>query len=107
MKKIKEYLTININESQKCGVCSSFEDDDVIKASFKGDDYLVSRHALASGNYGSGPLHFAKLVDDPDEYWIVKLSKTDKIQERYSTDAWSYGHEVENYYCPACGKKLK
>ena len=107
MSNLKEYIK-KIKENQKCGVCSSFEDNDVIKASFKGDDYLVSRHAFASGNFGiSAGLHFAKLVNDPDEYWIVKLSKTDKIQERYSTDAWSYGYEVKNYYCPACGKKLK
>ena len=73
MKKIQEYLN-SINESQKWGVCSYFEDDDVIKASFKGDDYLVSRHAFASGNFGVGAgLYFAKLVDDPDEYWIVKF----------------------------------
>ena len=104
MKNIKDLIF----ESQKCGVCSSFDDDDVIKTSFKGDDYLVSRHAFASGNFGNGAgLCLAKLVDDPNEYWIVKLNKTDKIQERYSTDAWSYGQKVKNYYCPACGKKLK
>ena len=106
MRNIKNYL--NINESQnKCGVCSSFDDDDVIDASFKGNDYIVSRHAFAGGIFGaSGDLCFAKSVANPDELYIVKLGKSDKILECFDAEAYSYGHKVKNYYCPACGKKL-
>ena len=109
MRDVAKTVTKRLNENvNKCGVCSSFDDDDVIEASFKGNDYIVSRHAFAGGIFGgSGDLCFAKLVDDPDELYIVKLGRSDKILELFDPEAWSYGHKVENYYCPACGKKLR
>jgi hypothetical protein len=109
MKDIKDFL-INeqqINEAKECGVCN-LNADDMIEASYKTQNFMVSRHAICGGqNYWpTTGLYFAKNVDT-DEINIVGLSKTDKITGIYDLEPVSYGHMINNFCCPACGKKIK
>lgn len=104
MRDIKSLIL----EQKECGVCN-LEADDCINASYQGDDYVISRHAFGGGTFGIGSnLHFGKNLDNERmDLVIVKLSKKDKIQDVYNAEAVDKGHLIKDFYCPACGRKLK